>query len=168
MEDASLRNTGTIDRLLDHVGKLCGVLLLALVALQFVIVLGRYVFAINYLWMQELAIYVHAAIFLLATPWALLKNRHVRIDVVSEHLNNRVNSVIEILGHGLLLFPLMATILYFSVPYILQSWTILEGSAEVSGLPGLFLLKSLIALFALLMMAAGWARIMVALRQVRK
>lgn len=152
----------------ECLGSLCGFLLLVLIALQFAIVIGRYVFSINYLWVQELALYAHAAIFMLAAPWALLKNRHVRIDVISSHLTEKSNSVIEIIGHGLLLFPLMAAIGYYSFPYILQSWEILEGSKEVSGLPGLFVLKSLIALFAVLMIVAGAVRLGGAMRQVRK
>ncbi|MGI9365578.1 MAG: TRAP transporter small permease subunit [Rhizobiaceae bacterium] len=166
--EKSGKKPNLIGSLLERLGRFCGFLLLVLVALQFAIVVARYVFSINYLWVQELTLYVHATIFMLAAPWALLKNRHVRIDVISSNLGRTSNSVIEIVGHCILLFPLMALIGSFSLPYILQSWSILEGSAEVSGLPGLFVLKSLIALFALLMIVAGAACLGFAIRPVRK
>ena len=48
--------------------------------------------------------------------------------------------------------------LWLSLPYVARSWAILERSREASGLPLVFLLKTLIPLFALLMALQGVAQ----------
>ena len=157
MNDVSKSPVSRTETALSAVARWCGRLLLALVAVQFAIVLARYLLAVNFLWFQELAIYLHAAIFMLAAAWGLLCNKHVRLDVVSSHLGETGRRRVEIWGTVLLLVPMMLATIVTSTPYVLQSWSILEGSTEVSGLPGLFLLKSLLPVFALLMLIAGIA-----------
>lgn len=160
--------TNLITRLLDELAHLSGRLLLALIGVQFAIVLLRYLIAANYLWLQELAVYLHAAIFMLGAATALRHNRHIRIDIVSQRLDAATNRKIELLGTWILLVPTMLVILWLSFDYVWQSWSILEGSAELSGLPGVFLLKSLIPLFAILMLLAGFARLRASDRNLRQ
>ena len=52
----------------------------------------------------------------------------------------------------------MIVLIWLSVPYAARSWSILERSQEASGLPLVFLLKTLIPLFALLMALQGIAQ----------
>ncbi len=47
--------------------------------------------------------------------------------------------------------------LVVSFPYVLQSWLGLEASREAGGLPGLFLLKTVILLFCGLILLQGLA-----------
>ncbi len=148
-----------IRHFLDAIALLCGRLLLALVAIEFAIVLFRYAFSANYLWLQELSIYLHAAIFMCGGAATLLHNRHVRIDLLSALLGPVANRRIELLGIWMFLIPTMLVILWYCAPYVAQSWSVLEGSTELSGLPGLFLLKSLIPVFAVLMLLAGLVRL---------
>ena len=159
MNDVSESPVSRTETTLSVIARWCGRLLLVLVAVQFAIVLARYLLAVNFLWFQELAIYFHATIFMLAAAWALLCNKHVRIDVISSHLAETGRRRVELWGTLFLLIPMMLAIIVTSVPYVLQSWSILEGSTEVSGLPGLFLLKSVLPVFALLMLIAGVMRL---------
>ncbi len=94
-----------------------------------------------------------SATFMLASAWTLARGRHVRIDILANRIAPH-----RVQNSGLLfcLAPMMLAILIFSIPYVAESWSILEGSQEVSGLPGKFLLKSLIPIFALLMLLAGF------------
>ena len=57
----------------------------------------------------------------------------------------------------------MAVIIYFALPYVARSWSMLERSRETSGLPFVYLLKTLIPLFALLMGLQGISQAMRAL-----
>ena len=70
----------------------------------------------------------------------------------------RTKALIDLLGALLLLLPFMLVLLWLSVPYVARSWAILERSRETSGLPLVFLLKTLIPLFALLMALQGIAQ----------
>lgn len=151
--------TDQLNRGIAAIGKLCGWLLLALVVVQFAVVLTRYLLALNFLWLQELALYLHASTFLLAAAWSLSVNKHVRIDILRERCSDATNCRIDRFGMIFLLTPMMLAIGWTSLPYVGQSWAILEGSAEVSGLPGIFLLKTLVPTFACLMLAAGFVRL---------
>ena len=58
-------------------------------------------------------------------------------------------------------------LLYFSLPYVRRSWAILDTSRETSGLPAVFLLKTLIPVFAVLMALQGIAQAIRALNMLR-
>jgi TRAP-type mannitol/chloroaromatic compound transport system permease small subunit len=63
--------------------------------------------------------------------------------------------MVDLAGSLLLLLPFMALILWYALPYVARSWSILERSRETSGLPFVYLLKTLIPLFAVLMALQG-------------
>ncbi len=155
MTNAFSSLTSRCEALFRKLSAFCGWLLLALVILQFSVVIGRYLLGINFLWAQELALYLHASIFLLGSGWTLLQNRHVSIDIFYNKMGAGGHKLVGRFGMFLLLVPAMMTVLIYSSGYALESWSVLEGSREISGLPGVFLVKTLIPLFALLMLIAG-------------
>jgi len=152
-----------IDRLNGVIGRAAAWCALAIVLIGFAVVLLRYVLGLGSIWLQESILYAHAALFLLAAAWTLKQGGHVRVDVLYVHAAPRTKAWVDLLGALLLLLPFCAAILYFSAPYVARSWAILERSPEASGLPLVFLLKTLIPLFALLMALQGVAQIAKAL-----
>jgi TRAP-type mannitol/chloroaromatic compound transport system permease small subunit len=144
-----------IDRLVAAVGRTVMWLCLFLVLMQFAVVLMRYAFGIGWIWISESIMYAHAALFLLAAAWTLQQNEHVRVDVFYSNASARGRASIDLLGALFLLLPFMAVIIYFALPYVARSWSILEHSRETSGLPFVYLLKTLIPLFAVLMGLQG-------------
>jgi TRAP-type mannitol/chloroaromatic compound transport system permease small subunit len=149
-----------IDRLIAAIGRAVMWLSLFLVLMQFAVVVMRYAFGVGSIWLSESLIYGHAALFLLAAAWTLQQNGHVRVDVFYSQLSARGKAIIDLLGALLLLLPFMAVIIFFALPYAARSWSILERSPETSGLPFVYLLKSLIPLFALLMGLQGFSQAM--------
>ncbi|WP_425409840.1 TRAP transporter small permease subunit [Hyphococcus sp.] len=131
-------------------------LIFAMAIVQFSVVILRYVFGINFLAMQESITYMHGALFLLAAGYALLTNDHVRVDIFYREAPPRRKALIDFLGTYLFLFPFSLLILWTSRPYVARSWAVSEGSSEASGIPALFLLKSCIPAFAVLMAMAGF------------
>jgi len=148
----------SIDRLIAAIGRAVTWLALAVVLLQFAVVVLRYAFGIGSIWLSESVLYAHAALFMLAAAWTLQVNGHVRVDVFYADASPRTKALVDLLGALLLLLPFMAVILWFALPYVARSWAILERSREASGLPLVYLLKTLIPLFALLMALAGIAQ----------
>ena len=71
----------------------------------------------------------------------------------------RTKAWIDLLGVLLLLLPFCIAIIWFSLSYVTRSWAILERSRETSGLPLVFLLKTLIPAFALLLALQGVAQV---------
>jgi TRAP-type mannitol/chloroaromatic compound transport system permease small subunit len=147
-----------IDRLIAAIGRAVMWLALAVVLLQFAVVVLRYAFGIGSIWLSESVIYAHAALFMLAAAWTLQANGHVRVDVFYADASPRAKALVDLLGALLLLLPFMVVIAWFGLPYVARSWTILERSREASGLPLVYLLKTLIPAFALLMALAGIAQ----------
>lgn len=156
-----------IDRLNTAVGRTAAWLALFIVVLQFAVVVLRYVFGIGSIWLTESIIYGHAALFLLAAAWTLREGGHVRVDVFYADASPRTKALIDLLGALLLLLPFMLVLLWFAVPYVERSWSILERSRETSGLPVVFLLKTLIPAFAVMMALQGVAQAIRALNVLR-
>ena len=148
-----------IDRLNTAIGRAASWCALAIVLLGFAVVLLRYVLGVGSIWLQESILYAHAALFLLAAAWTLKEGGHVRVDVFYASAAPRTKAWIDLLGALLLLLPFALAIAWFSLPYVERSWAILERSRETSGLPLVFLLKTLIPLFALLLALQGVAQI---------
>jgi TRAP-type mannitol/chloroaromatic compound transport system permease small subunit len=144
-----------IDRLNAAIGRAVAWLCLFVVLVQFLVVVLRYGFGLGSIWLTESIIYGHAALFMLAAAWTLHEGGHVRVDVFYAGASPRRKAIIDLCGALLLLLPFMLVLAWFSLPYVSRSWAILETSRETSGLPAVFLLKTLIPMFALLMALQG-------------
>jgi TRAP-type mannitol/chloroaromatic compound transport system permease small subunit len=147
-----------IDRMNAAIGRAAAWLVLAVVVLQFALVVARYLFGLGSVWLTETVIYGHSALFMLAAAWTLRAGGHVRVDVFYAEASLRTKAWIDLVGALLLLLPFMLVLIWLSLPYAARSWAILERSQEASGLPLVFVLKTLIPLFALLMALQGIAQ----------
>ena len=131
-------------------------LLLVMALVQFAVVLLRYVFGVNWIFMQESVTYMHGLVFLIAAGYALLTNDHVRVDIFYRDAPPKRKALVDLAGTYLFLFPICIVILWAASPYVARSWGIFEGSADRSGIKGVFILKSLILAFAVLLAMAGF------------
>lgn len=131
-------------------------LLLVMAIVQFMVVVLRYVFGVNFIFMQESITYMHGAVFLLAGGYALIADGHVRVDIFYREAPERRKALVDFLGTYLFLFPICLLLLWTSSPYVGNSWAVREGSTETSGIQAVFLLKSLIPAFAVLLAMAGF------------
>jgi TRAP-type mannitol/chloroaromatic compound transport system permease small subunit len=147
-----------IDRLNGAIGRTAAWLALAVVLLQFSVVVMRYVFGAGSIWLTESIIYSHAALLMLVAAWTLHEGGHVRVDVFYADAKPSTKAWVDLIGAFLLLLPFMLVLLWFAIPYVERSWSILERSRETSGLPVVFLLKTLIPAFAVLMALQGIAQ----------
>jgi len=124
---------------------------------QFAVVILRYVFGVNFLALQESITYMHGAVFLLAAGYALLTDDQVRVDIFYRGASPKRKALVDFLGTYFFLFPVCLLILWTTSSYVGQSWAVREGSAEASGVPAVFILKSFIPAFAVLMAMAGFS-----------
>ena len=152
---AFLAFAGRIDRFNAAVGRGAAWLCLFVVVVQFAVVVLRYVFGLGSARLSESIIYGHAGLFMLAAAWTLQTGGHVRVDVFYADAPPRTRALVDLCGSLLLLLPFMAVLAWFAMPYVGRSWAIFESSRETSGLPVVFLLKTLIPVFALLMALQG-------------
>jgi TRAP-type mannitol/chloroaromatic compound transport system permease small subunit len=144
-----------IDSLTAVIGHAVAWCLLAMVIVQVVVVLLRYVLGFGSIWLQETIIYAHATLFMLAAAWTLQQGGHVRVDIFYVDASPRRKAQVDLFGAIVFLLPFSIALVWLSAPYVARSWAILEHSRETSGLPLVFLLKTLIPLFALLLGLQG-------------
>ena len=146
-----------LDAVNKAVARLVRWLVVLMVLIQFAIVLGRYVFGVNSIAVQESVLYLHATLFMLGAGYTLLVDGHVRVDIFYSRLSGLWKSRIDIFGHFFLLMPAMLTLIYWSWPAVENSWSIFEGPISVGGIKAVFLLKSLIPAFCVLVMLQSLA-----------
>lgn len=128
---------------------------LLMMLIQVSAVVMRYVFGINFIWMQESITYLFAAMFLLGAGFVLVEDGHVRVDIFYSTMSENQKAFINIIGTYLFLLPVCGLILWASGGYVSASWIDLERSQDPSGIHAVFLLKSCIPAFATLMAMAG-------------
>jgi len=141
-----------IDLLNDRIGRAVCWLAVALVLVQFSVVVLRYVFATSFVAMQESVVYVHATLFMLGIAYTLLHDGHVRVDVFYANWSPRRRALVDLLGALLAVAPFCLLVLWVCWPYVAQSWATREGSMAYGGIPFTYLLKSLIPVFAALLL----------------
>ena len=144
-----------IDRLTISIGRAAAWLCLFIVVAQFAVVLMRYGAGLGSAKLTESIVYAHAALFMLAAAWTLREGGHVRVDIFYADASPRRKAMVDLFGALLLLIPFALSLLILSLPYVARSWSILERSRETSGLPFVYLLKTLIPVFALLLVLQG-------------
>ena len=149
-----------LDQVNLFVGNVARWLAIVMVLLQFGIVLLRYVFGYNYIFMNEGVLYLHSALFMLGAGYTLLMNGHVRVDIFYSDLRARGQAIVDIFGHLFLLAPALIILLYYSWPFVRNSWAIYEGAISGGGIPASFLLKSLIPAFCVLLLIQGFAALL--------
>jgi TRAP-type mannitol/chloroaromatic compound transport system permease small subunit len=132
-------------------------LTVALVFIVVTVVIQRYVFGTAFAKLQEAILYLHACMFLFALAYTLQRDGHVRVDVLLNRFGTRARAVIDLISmYGLVALSAI-TILMTSRGYVSMSWRVLEKSAETSGLPIVFLLKTMIPIAAGLLLLQAFA-----------
>jgi TRAP-type mannitol/chloroaromatic compound transport system permease small subunit len=143
-----------IDNFIDAVGRVTAWSSFALAAVMGGNVLLRYVFHTGTVWSQELEWHLMAPICLFGMSYALRHGEHVRVDVMFAGFTQRSKYFVEFVS-SLILMAISVIIIWLSINYVMQSWSIAEGSANPGGIPARYLLKSLIPIgFALMFIQA--------------
>lgn len=123
-----------IDALNERIGHAVSWALLAAVLICSGNAMVRYTFNMSSNAWLEIQWYLFSAIFLLASPYTLRRNEHVRIDVIAGRLSKRAQAWIDLFGFLCFLLPMTLIILYFAVPYALISVQSQEYSSNAGGL----------------------------------
>lgn len=145
---------GGIDRFTDLVGRATSWLALGLALVMGGNVLLRYGFSIGFIWSQELEWHILVPICLLGMSYALQAGEHVRVDVLFQYFSPRAKHFVEIVA-AVIAMILSILVIKLSFHYVMQSWSILEGSANPGGLDHRYIIKAFIPIgFALFFVQA--------------
>ena len=147
-----LQLSRSIDRMSEFVGRWVAWLVLAAVLISAGNAITRKAFNLSSNAFLEIQWYLFAAVFLLASGYTLLRQEHVKIDVMSGRFSKRTQIWIEIVGLCLFLFPFIYMIITLSMPLVINAFVTKEMSSNAGGLirwPVLALLPVGLALLGL-------------------
>lgn len=128
---------------------------LAIVVVCFTVVVQRYAFSTTRLWMQDLYVWLNGAMFTAVAGYALLRNDHVRVDIFYRPASPKKKAFIDLIGVVFFLMPFAWLIYTYGWNFVARSWRLYEGSSNIGGMPGLFILKSFILVFAFVIAIQG-------------
>ncbi|NOQ69180.1 MAG: TRAP transporter small permease subunit [Gammaproteobacteria bacterium] len=148
-----------IESFIDWSGRTVSWLSLLLVLITFIVVVLRYVFDSGSIALQEMTTYLHASVFLIGMAYTMQQNAHVRVDIFYTRFSKQTKAWVDLFGAVFLLLPFMLFVSWISWLYIIDSWSVFEGSREAGGLPGVFLLKSLILIMTFLLSLQAFTQI---------
>ncbi len=137
--DSLLKTLLPATRFIDYVNTSIGrraawLILLAVVVSAVNAVVRKVLDTSSNAWL-ELQWVLYSFVFLMCSPWTLLNNEHVRIDIVNSMMPKRMRNIIDLIGHAFFLLPLCIILVITGIPFFLKSVAINEQSFNTGGLP---------------------------------
>lgn len=149
---AAEKLAGGIDAFTDLVGRATSWLALGIALVMGANVLLRYAFSYGFIWAQELEWHIFVPICLFGMSYALLHGEHVRVDVLFQYFKPRNKHLVDTIS-AIISMAFCAIVIWLSIPYVYQSWSIGEGTANPGGIEYRYLVKSLIPIgFAIMLL----------------
>ena len=147
---AAQKLAGGIDAFIDLVGRATAWLALLLALVMGANVLLRYGFSLGSIWMQEFEWHIMVPICVFGMSYALRHGEHVRVDVLFQYFSPRNKRLVDVITaiarHGCC----RVIVIWLCIPYVWQSWSIGEGTANPGGIDYRYVVKALIPIgFAL-------------------
>ncbi len=144
-----------IDKLNTWVGHGVAWVAFLLVLVVFIDVVMRYIFKMSFVFVQELEWHLFAFIFLIGAGNTLLKDGHVRVDIIYQRLSPKAKAWINMIGVIFFLIPGCYLIISTSSKFVYHSWSVMEVSPDPGGIPYRFVLKSCIPVGFILILLQG-------------
>lgn len=126
-----------------------------IVVVCFWVVVERYAFGNTRLWMQDLYPWMNGVMFTAVAGYALYRNDHVRVDIFFRPASAIRKAWLDLLGVFLFLLPFTYTVWVSSFIFVERSVGLREASSNPGGMPGLYVLKAFILVFAVVIAIQG-------------
>jgi TRAP-type mannitol/chloroaromatic compound transport system permease small subunit len=132
---AFLQLSRAIDAVNFRIGKILSWLVLAAVLISATNATVRKIFDTSSNSWLELQWILFSVVFLLCSPWTLLSNEHIRIDIVNNMFPQKLRNWIDVVGHAFFLLPLTVVMVITGIPFFTKSLLLNEQSGNAGGLP---------------------------------
>lgn len=147
-----------IDAINSRLGKWVSWLILAVVIISAANAVSRKVLGLSSNAWLELQWVMFSLIFMLCSPWTLMSNEHIRIDIVNSLFPKTVRNIIDLFGHVVFLLPLTVVMIVTGWPFFVTSYRLNEQSFNSGGLPQ-WPAKSLVVIGFILLFFQGISEI---------
>jgi len=118
---------------------------------------ARYVFNAPTIWAYDFTYIFYGLFYMLAGAYTLLKDEHVRIEILYMKMSPRVRSTVEIFGYLIFFFPVFIAYLYYGVHFAWDSYVLQETAKESIFAPTIWPYKAVMPIAALLLLIQGLA-----------
>lgn len=132
------------DRLSNIIGKFLAACMIAMLMNVFYDVIMRYVFKSGSIAMQELEWHLFSVVFLVAIPYAMFKDGHVRVDIIYDKLSVKKQAIINIVGLLIFVIPFSLLIAFGSIDFVMEAFRTIEISGDPGGLTHRWIIKALV------------------------
>jgi TRAP-type mannitol/chloroaromatic compound transport system permease small subunit len=156
-----------INRLSELLGRIAGVLLIALLFNVFYDVVMRYVFNDVSIGMQEMEWHLYATIFLLGVSYTIRHDGHVRVDLIYERFGVKGQGWVDLIGCIVFLLPFTLLVSYYGMNFVAESWDMSERSGDPGGLYFRWAIKSMIPIAFMSMAISGVGMILNSINKIR-
>lgn len=159
-----------LDRFSGATGRFIAWLTLFMVLITVVVVVMRYLFDAGFIWLQELVIWMHGAVFMLGAAYTLRDENHVRVDIFYRRMSATQRAWVDAVGVVLFLFPLCGYLAWAAFDFAAASWSMRESSREPGGVayPLVPVLKSIIVVAPLAIILQGLALLLRSVLRIRR
>lgn len=129
----------TVSRVIDSInswlGKWVSWLIVVVVIVSAANAVSRKLFGLSSNAWLELQWIMFSVIFMACSPWTLMSNEHIRIDIVNSMFRKRIRDSIDVFGHIAFLLPFTIVMIVTGWPFFLASFRLNEQSFNAGGLP---------------------------------
>ncbi len=157
VRDFSTALISLIDQLTYRFGEAAKWLLPLLVLSVAASVFALSIFGVTTTKWLESAKYLQALVIMLGAAATLLAGQHVRVDIFHTRMTDTAKARVDLFGYFILMVPVCILLIWNAQSFVGFSWAIREGSSEANGIRGVYLLKTLIPVFAITMLIQGLA-----------
>lgn len=153
--ESLVKVSNLFSRIATRTGQWTAWLMLALMATIIFDVVSRRFFVLGSTKLQEFEWHLHTVLFMLCLGYAYIKDAHVRIELVREHLRPRTQIWLELLGCVLFMLPYCLMIAYFGIDFVARSYASGEISSAMTGLPHRWIIKAFMPAGFILLLMSG-------------
>jgi len=148
-----------MDQIIQYIGDSISWIWLLLVVVIVLNVTMRYVFGEGRIEFEEIQWHFYSMGFLMGLAYCLESDDHVRVDILYEHFSLKTKAWFEFIGIFLLLFPFIALVIWYAIPFLEYSISVNETSEAPGGLPARWGIKSVLLIGFLLLLTAAISRL---------
>lgn len=115
----------------------------------------RYVFNSPSMWVYDISYMIGGTFFTLGMGYALLKKKHIRVDVIYVNLKNKTQALLDIVLTLIVFFPTFGLLMYKLIPWVITSWERKEKASGSFWLPPIYPLKTIMLIAIILLILQG-------------